>query len=554
MRSCIVSKLTTSAIRNAFSPRIAVCALFPAALLAFMLVMGYRVSVLEEPAFTVPSVLLIVVLTALFDLVIAMLWMLLEARVPVRSHVRSQLGAKAVVAATAVVFACWIPVLLAGYPGFFTYDSGTGYLMQWQQISSGELNAHHPILHTGYMALFLKGALALTGDFNAGVFASVLVQAVLVAAALGFSLSWLARRSIGRVGFILSVAYYALDPIIGLFVFSTTKDVFFSAAFFSYCLAAADLYRRFVIGGEPPHLRAFVPLATFGFFAFALRMNALVAIVVIFPVLLVLFKTARRQFVVATVCSLVAVALVLGPISMLLGVQKSPISYWNALGIPMQQIARCTVDDAVSDQDKQLIEAELPNIRYQQNLSDVARAAFTSTDTPKTDLLSLYIHLGVTYPDVFWAAALLQSEDAWSPFCVIDCYGFDDPSTSAVFALAWQEPAHSDSKLPALLDGLRWISEDRGIESIPVVGLIVSIAFYLFVVAFALFKAIAVRNWEAVCLLFPLAVLALTNLLGPCMLIRYFFYLFLALPVMLFTVVHPGCLGGKQAAIPKAGS
>jgi hypothetical protein len=69
---------------------------------------------------------------------------------------------------------CWIS-------WFFSYDAGLGYLMQWQQVTDGVLNAHHPILHTLFLKYTILFGKSLFGTFNAVVLLSVMFQAIIFA-------------------------------------------------------------------------------------------------------------------------------------------------------------------------------------------------------------------------------------------------------------------------------------------------------------------------------------------------------------------------------------
>ena len=81
---------------------------------------------------------------------------------------------KASVLAFIVLLVCWTPALIAGFPGYFTYDSGLGWLEQWGQYLTGELNSHHPVLHTLFVGLLISAGQSLFGSFNTGVLLAVL--------------------------------------------------------------------------------------------------------------------------------------------------------------------------------------------------------------------------------------------------------------------------------------------------------------------------------------------------------------------------------------------
>lgn len=150
---------------------------------------------------------------------------------------------KAALVAFVIFLACWTPALFAGFPGYFSYDSGLGYLEQWSQYSTGVLNAHHPVLHTLFVGALISCGQALTGSFNAGVLLAVVTQAIIVSFLLSISLFQLFELGMSRVGFLVCVLYLALNPIIQLFAFCTTKDVLFSAFVVLYTILAFRVSR-----------------------------------------------------------------------------------------------------------------------------------------------------------------------------------------------------------------------------------------------------------------------------------------------------------------------
>lgn len=447
----------------------------------------------------------------------------------------------------AILLLSWTPILLAGWPGYFNYDSGTDYLMQWGQIESGRLNAHHPVLHTLFMEGTVKAGQALFGSFDAGVALCVVVQALLIAAALTWVLRWISANGMGGVGTCLCVAYLALDPVIALFTLSTTKDSLFAATVVLYAANLAAFCRsgRAPTGrGTLRTVRDLVPLACLTAVIAMLRSNGLAALVVTIPVVLALLAKGKRSaYLKATLVGLAAALVWLGPLSLIMGVEKSPIGKWNALCIPEQQIARAAVDPSVSDADKELIGRLLPGIQYKDNLSDVARGAFMRAEAEGTaspgELVGLYLHLARAYPGVYVEAFLAHTRGAWDPVAGVgNVYG-DDPRATNAFAIRQQDPATRESLAPALLEWITWLSTSAEVQRTPF-AVLVSIPLYLAVCVACLVVAIRRRDRTAGVAMAPLLTLALSNLLGPCMLIRYFLYLFYGLPLMAWVLRGPG--------------
>lgn len=508
---------------------------------AFCIVVGAQVSLMHQIDLAV--CLLIIPLLVLLYFAIMGCWTIAYS-VPwggVRHSVERPIRSCSL--AALIIFVCWFPILLAGYPGFFTYDAGTGWLMQWSQIESGILNAHHPIVHTLFLKYTIELGIALFGSFNAGIFVSVIIQAFTVSLLLCIALFFCVKAGMGKIGFMLSTAFYALNPIIGLFAFCTTKDVFCSALFVAYC---AGLMCRFGVHQErrKRNVLWFAYFAILLFLVGILRSNALVAAFIFVPLLMLVIEGGgRKRLFVSSILAVMLCAIWLGPISSFMHVEKSPIGKWNMLCIPEQQIARCLYSDDVSSEDKAEIEQLFPGMKYQENLSDIARGSFVDSSVPGREMLELYLYLGQKYPSVYLKAFLFQTEDMWSPFSVIDCYSEPDSGMSNVFSFAVQEPGTSDSKLPAFAPVLQWISSDADFQRSPL-GIIVSIPFSIFILMFALVGAIVARDKTTLLFAIPLAIMALSNVFGPCVLIRYFLYLFYAMPILMYLI---GTVGARVA-------
>ena len=461
---------------------------------------------------------------------------------------------RAALAALIVIIICWLPILLAAYPGFFDYDVGNEWHSQSLQWETGELNAHHPVLHTLFLGATMQLGRAIIGTYNGGVAVSVLIQAVLVAGLLASTLLALMRAGMSRAGSAGATVYWALDPVIGMYAFATTKDVIFSALVVA--LGARVLLhlrgdgagergacgresgggshgrRATGSGAVSGPVMALAPMALLAFLVVSLRGNALPAMAVAGPIIVALARRGRRAGLAAALATGTAAALMwLGPASTAMGVEKSPIGIWDALCVPMQQLAYTAGSDEVAPADRAAVQGAVPGLEYDPQLSDAARYPFMHAPTSGSDLVALYLRLGAAYPVQYLKAYLLLTQDAWNPFAVIDAHTSASGATE-VIEFEPKEPATRSSKLPALEAPLRWIASERGVERVPVLGLGVSIAAYLLALLTALARAIVRRDRAGAASLALMALLSSTNLLGPCMIIRYFLYLFLGLPLI----------------------
>lgn len=111
-----------------------------------------------------------------------------EGRRPVDSHT---LYWKVWLPSFVIMLLCWLPTLLAFYPGLFTND------VPDQAVETmGAYHTHHPLIHT----LFLQACLHvgdLFGNANIGVVLYCVIQMSLLAAAMAAVLTFIYRKNGG---------------------------------------------------------------------------------------------------------------------------------------------------------------------------------------------------------------------------------------------------------------------------------------------------------------------------------------------------------------------
>ena len=145
----------------------------------------------------------------------------------------------------AIIFACWLPILIAVYPGILFNDTII-QLAQWfgepmygySSISpTAAYSDHHPVFLMLVYGLIVQAGWALFGDPNAGLFSLVVVEALVTAAAYGFALNYLERigapRLLVRVLFIAWCAF----PLFGWFTAIPVKDTAFSWLYLLFCIS-----------------------------------------------------------------------------------------------------------------------------------------------------------------------------------------------------------------------------------------------------------------------------------------------------------------------------
>ena len=147
----------------------------------------------------------------------------------------------------ALFVVCWLPYCIALSPGSINYDT-TGQIVQFVSLlENGDypLSDHHPVFDTLVFGVFFCIGDALVGDMRAGLQVLIVLQAVITAVVISWSIvravvSWGTPRSLAVALFLL----VALLPMFPLAVCSLSKDTFFSWLYVLFFTMVVDLAVR----------------------------------------------------------------------------------------------------------------------------------------------------------------------------------------------------------------------------------------------------------------------------------------------------------------------
>lgn len=103
-----------------------------------------------------------------------------------------------------IILLCWLPVLIALYPGTLINDTW-GQLSQFIRLTEtggakGILYDHHPIFDTFFMGALLVPFAKLTGNWHFAIFTYVILQAYLTSFSFSYSVLFL-RNKLGWMNF-----------------------------------------------------------------------------------------------------------------------------------------------------------------------------------------------------------------------------------------------------------------------------------------------------------------------------------------------------------------
>ncbi len=148
---------------------------------------------------------------------------------------------KAFLILVCILLILWIPCIISQFPAGINLDtrdqfaqilgktelSGTTQAMP-EDPEASNWNNHHSALYNAYLAFFVMLGEWL-GSYSAGVFIAGVVQTVALACLLAHCLLEIRIRFPNRKAFLVSLAFFALNPLMPLWGMTIQKDVFYGA-------------------------------------------------------------------------------------------------------------------------------------------------------------------------------------------------------------------------------------------------------------------------------------------------------------------------------------
>ena len=427
-----------------------------------------------------------------------------------------------------ILFACYVPMFAAAFPGAFAYDVP----FQLEQVFTGAYSAHHPLLHTLLMGMCVRLGHAL-GHINLGAALYTLIQTVCLAACFAAACASLAR-SCGARAAKRSAVFFALYPLHMFMAVCATKDVLFGGLF---ALTLA-LVREMMTGGLKSR-RGVAALALTGALMMLLRNNALYAVAVLIPMMLIIARRRAQRTVGAL---FLAVCLCLGGNAALkraTNAQEGDLC--EMLSWPIQQLARARNlhGDLLTEEEKLAIDELMPGDSwrlYDPTISDPVKFEF---DTEK--LLSdpgkyakAYLSIGRKCPQAYFDALTKLTYSFFYPYSEYGVSGYYLQMGVSDSFYEWCdfERISSASLFPRVLASLSWRFGARGAMQIPVVGYLFNMGLIVWVMLYFALREWYLGRWpEFAAAMLPVLLWG-TFLLGPVMAGRYIYPFVCALPVM----------------------
>ena len=445
-----------------------------------------------------------------------------------------------------IIAICWMPYLLASWPGFSVVDTA----VEWGEYTEGTQLNVDLIGHTMFMGSLIELGMSIWGDANAGQAFFTIIQAIIIDATFVAMLGFMKSNGVSKVLLYGSLAYLALSPTIASCAMWSVKDVSYSAALVIVCI-----FTYAVVEKNQSGWRKIVPIVGLTLATIVLclmRGNGRFVVAISFLLMLLFVRASAKKALMS-----ILLVIIIGH----MGLSSYLASLVDDAGeeksqgvsivflVPIQQLAYVSYNGYLSESESAMLEEmgyHTPSAYY-ENIADFAAREIHMTNS---SFIRAYIKVGIKHPYEYFAAALKMTQDAWNPYSYVDAYNANNASyaskQTSFLAFYTSPPGEADSKNPALLASIKNIGLNLVLQKIPGLAVLVSIPVCLWLSLIAFARSIIVKRKGAAAITILLLVASLTAILGPCILGRYFLFLFFGLPMILF------CLTRRVAPINDA--
>lgn len=495
----------------------------------------------------VRMLLLLIFMTVVSTILARLLFSLLThfrcGRIKSRAIKKEYSGIQVFVFYTGIILLFWFPVFLAYYPSVFAYDAEG----QLYQLLAHDYSTHHPLIHTLFLGAFFRLGGDVFGSYSTGMAIHSVVQMLMMAAVLGYTMMILYRAETSWVMRLVLLIFYALFPTNSILAVSTTKDVLFSGLVLLYLIKLYQWQNSECIKTKS-FLFSFVIISVV---MLLFRNNAVYAYIAAQPFICYVWKKSGEKpqpdtvkyYIMAVMAALLL--FFIGSAGLKAATSAQNGSPREMLSVPLQQMARTRVlheeeiDNAMREELNAYLPAEWVFAAYNPYLADPVKNRAVIHDNP-AGLIKTWARLGLRFPMTYVDAFLDNSIGYWyiADTTHAEIYGIGTESGFGYLSTDNRTmPAGCEiiehSCLPGLRAFMERIISDNEYQKIPVLSVIFAPAFYWWLLclyfAFCLYR----KEYK---MLFPTMFLLtyyLTLLLSPAVLIRYMYPFVISVPMLL---------------------
>lgn len=449
-----------------------------------------------------------------------------------------------------ILILSYLLVLLAAWPGFFSYDAETETHMAF----TDNYSAHHPMAHVLLLGWIMKIMYKIIPSYNVGIAVYLFLQILVVAACFSYMITFMKKIGVKKWIINVGIIFLALFPTVSMFVCCTTKDIYFSAGVTLFTTLLLELAKYGESFWKSKLKSILIVLSALLILLF--RNNGLYAFVVFLPFLVIVYKKYWKTWL--KLIAIVAVTYILFNVSVNAIFDVVPGEKKEMLCVPMQQLARAYIEekDSFTEEELETLYSLIPEPilnNYNPKLADNIKVNFLEDNffSEPEKYVSLWFETGKKHPDVYVNSFLMNTYGYWYPDTIIDGYTGKkivnrEYGESSYFAFETERPGISKPLIPFLAKFYEKISLEIYQQKAPVLSMLFSMGFWLWTYIFAMIYLLKTKNKKQAFAFLPIGIIYLTVILGPIAIVRYVLYLYFCVPLIFGLLLNTKAFAEKE--------
>lgn len=422
-----------------------------------------------------------------------------------------------------IIFLAWLPYFLRYYPGLLTNDSCSQVS---QSIGLTVLTNHHPIFHTGLVALFVNIGKNVFHSLNMGVALYTIFQMIVMSLIFSAVINYLKKKETNRIIRTIVLLYYMFYPINALFSVTMWKDILFSGLISIFIVLNTELVLN--TGTFLNNKKYIIWYIIVSVLVSYMRNNGIYIVVLSIPFIILVLRKYWKKILLIFSIIIVFYFSTKTIIFHLLNVQKGSIA--EMLSIPLQQIAR-----VYKYHSEEFDEYDLEEINNIFKCSDIGDKYIpTLSDPVKAQLNVEYFTNNKERFIKLWLKFLIKYPKDYIESFISNSYGYYYPEAKHWVANRTMEQNSMGLEQTPIINGDIVSKIDSLIEKrdIPLISMCFSIgmAFWITVICFG--YIILKKDYKSILIYVPIFILWLTIVASPVFCeYRYAYPLFTTLPL-----------------------
>ena len=433
---------------------------------------------------------------------------------------------------TILIFASYAFYIFVFYPGNFSYDAGT----QVRMVNGTDpFTKYHPVIHTFIIKLTINAGFKLFHSYRIGILIYSLVQTILMSLIFAYTLLFLNKNKFPKILNMLLLLFYMFLPTFGLYSITVTKDILFAGIF---NLVVIELIKLSQDNELLNNRKYIIKLIILLLLLIMFRNNMLYAFILFLPIMIFLLRKMYKKVLIVGF----SVLLLFGTYDKLLtyvfDIGHGPRI--EAFSFVVQQFARVYHKENLDENTKNDIYILFKNDaikKYDSHISDPIKSEFNSDILfqNKGKYLNIYKDLVFKYPKTMIDSLLINTygfyyfgdkypDKSFRKYIEINCLEVNDGIVLRTYNCKKENPKLYDYHLK--------LYDNGDYQKNIILRFIMSPALYFWIFIY-IFMALLLRKKYRVPIWIIMAYM-LTNFLAPVAIVRYVFFLFTLLPLLIY--------------------